>query len=306
VSWESQCPELKNIFENSKDETTFDILKAPPEGVPSAAFNPLEAAVVDAKIATRLYDKTMLVPDSNPLPTREEVIRLLAVFEHELVTWLETSKEADAVHMLWNTIVNPIHLSSNREIDVMVKTLECTLRQLSEKQRSPSLITLARSPQFTPTHLIKHIECSVYAMLSRVYASRTVYYDSMFDADSSQCELGYEFQSIGVLGEEQESHLLSTPVELVIANVSPEPLVAHWRADDGELTNDFPVPAFSYDNANCMSFNDHEWVVTTTDGVIVDEKLVRAQDGHTQVWTITTGQVDAALRQKGMMRHRAL
>jgi len=280
------------------------ILKYPPEGVPAATFNPAPAPV-DSKIATLLYDKTLLVPDAHPSVTRAEVIRRLAVFESELETLVDNHDEATAVHMLWNAIVSPIHLSSNGEIDVMVKTLECALRQLGDKQRSPALITLARS-QRTPTHLVKHIDCSLYRMLRSLYSSNEIYYDADFDADSSQCDLGFQFRSIEGLPAEQEPQILPTPVELVIANVSPEPLLVRWRSQDGELANEFFVAPFSYDTANCISFDDHHWLVTTTDGVVVDEKRVSAKDGHTQLWSITTGQVDTALRSIGIMRHRVL
>jgi hypothetical protein len=304
--WQEQCPNLKEIFENKKNEDDMhDIITAPPEGIPSASFDPSTAHAMESSLATKLYDKTMLHPEKNPTLTRTEVIRLLAVFESDLEKLLSTHEEGEAVHMLWHAIVSPIHLSSNKEIDVMMSALGCLLRQLTALSKTPAFVTLARS-ESTPRHLVRHIECSALSVLSEAYPTRDIYFNSGFDADQSLCNLGYSFRSIGEADSPEEESHLSHPVELVIANISPEPLIAHWKSPSGELSNSFPVPAFSYDNNNCVSFDGHIWVLTTPDGVVVDEKTVSATDGHTQVWTVTTGQVDAVLRQKGLMRHRAL
>ncbi len=86
----------------------------------------------------------------------------------------------------------PIHLGTIDEINVMLGAAECVLSQLKDLGRTPSLITLARSPYYTPVHHLKYIECETLELIVRLWPDmRDIFHEDNLQPKYAGCDLGY-------------------------------------------------------------------------------------------------------------------
>lgn len=311
--WQEQCPQLGPVMDQgeqrlAKGKASEDAIVFPhalPEFLPE----------VDPK------GIVALVIQEFPLEVDDRIGGLLQPFASNLEALVAESDRASVARQLFHAIRNPLHMSTADEIAVMLGAVECFLSQFSRtthaRTQTPpvnvtvNFVTLARSPYYTPTHSLKDIECGVLAMLRRLFPEIShIYHENSLEPDYAKCELGYQFEGVGSLGtddfrEERSERSVSTPVEVVVANSSPEPLVMLWRhSHSGEWEDMFKVGAYSVDGENWMNPHGHTLGARTEDGVHVASFTVDAERGHTQLWKITTGEVDAALKGHTGPRHR--
>jgi hypothetical protein len=309
TNWQAQCPALLTIFEEAQERED--------------AGRPLESAIVSHRsvpefvrnvepegIVAKIYDEAELRGEDDDGRTRSLVVGLLQIFEPNLERLVEEIGLEEAANLMSRALTMPLHLSTEDEIRVMIGAIECLLVQLKGLGRTPSFVTLARSPFYTPVHSLKTIECGLLQVISRQFPDiRSIYHENSLDADYATCELGFKYYDIGSLvsnnfAMERTNRGISMPVEIIVANTSPELLVMSWKDPEGNWLEQLRVPAYSYDGENWLVNNLHVLKAVTSDNITVSELTVDAEQGHTQLWVITTGEVDVALKNHSIVRHR--
>lgn len=308
--WRAHCPNLFAIFSEAQ--------KRQKDGKPSesaAIFAhevPLTVLEVDPNgVIAQLYDMTGLEGqgDDSDL-TRAYIVGLFQAFTANFESLIENEGMDGASEILSHVLTMPLHLGTIDEINVMIGAIECVLTELTAKGRSLSLITLARSPMYTPIHNLRHIECTVFEMISRQFPEMTnVYHEVGLHADYSACNLGFRFREIGSLvpnnfTQERTDRAVGAPVEIIVANTSPELILMNWQNSEGDWEEQIRVAPYSYDGENWLTHHGHVLAASTQDGFIIAEMEVNAELGHTQLWTISTGAVDAVLKTNSATRHR--
>jgi len=203
-------------------------------------------------------------------------------------------------------LLKPINIGNDDSVRIMVNAVKCVLKQ---GDHTPAVITIARSPQYMPSHMLQVTECAVFEMISDLWPSLTdIYYEDGLNATRFGCTSKFSSHQVARLDYEWEypvedalvAEKLLYPVNIITINNSPELMIGYWiHPDTKEHHHQYTIHPYTQEDTT-LTYHAHEWVITSqVDDTTVKNFTVSAVTGHTQIIRIEEGEIASARKLAG-------
>lgn len=289
------CPALLNnvvLEENLQEKDAHTHIRGY-----TANLNSLPELNLEGVVA-KLWDAIEMHAEDR-LEEKEFICRSLQKYEEAIQDLVNTHGAEFMSNQLLLLLRTPVNLGSQHSIQIMVNALECVLSQ----GKAPKVITISRSPQYSPAHMIETMECKIYEMIGRLWPQiKDIYSEQGMNADRYQCSPKFAKHEVDRLDydwpfpveNELKSYQENLPIFLIVINNTPDKLVMNWINQDKIPQEEDIVQPYSQ-LETLSTHHDNDWqIVTAVDRVVVKEFAASAHQGHTVTIRIETREVSDA------------